>query len=81
MSLEQELRDKVSTYLAWSSKESGQGKPTREMDIVVLEDMIYTVAAAFDKLPCNIAERPQPYKTVADVLGERNRLHEEEIKS
>lgn len=82
MSLERELREKVSIYLAFSSKESGQGKGTREMDVVVLEDMIYTLAAAFDKLPCNAVEQQQPYKTktVADVLGERKRAMEEEIE-
>lgn len=81
MSLERELREKVSTYLAFS-KESGQGKATREMDTVVLEDLIYTLAAAFDKLPCNAVEQQQPYKTktVADVLGERKRAMEEEIE-
>jgi len=82
MSLERELREKVSTYLAWSSTESEQGKGTREMDAVVLEDLIYTVAAAFDKLPCNAVEQQQPYKTktVADVLGERKRVREGEIE-
>jgi len=80
MSLERELREKVSIYLAYSSGD-GQGKNSREMDIVVLEDLIYTVAAAIDKLPCNIAEQqPCKTKTVADVLGERKRAGEEEIE-
>jgi len=81
MSLERELREKASAYLAWCSTESEQGEGTRNMDIVVLENMLYALAAAFDKLPCN-AERPQPCKTktVADVLGERKRALEEEIQ-